>query len=46
MPTEAEMQARREAIKVLFRDPAKVNDMPDHQVTAIWIRAKNEGKIK
>lgn len=46
MPTDAEMRARREAIKPFFNDPARVDDMSDAQVTAIWIKYKNEGKLK
>lgn len=38
---------RREAIKNsgAFKDPAKVNDMPAKQVTAIYLRLKAQGKV-
>lgn len=42
----AEMTKRREAIKVFFRDPSKVDDMSDEQVTAIYLRYKAQGKLR
>lgn len=41
----AEEHKMREAIKVTFNDPAKVNDMPLRKVLAIYLRLKAQGKV-
>jgi hypothetical protein len=38
-------QKEREAIKVIFKDPSKVNDMSDAQVIAIYKRLLSQGKL-
>lgn len=35
----------REAIKIVFYDPVKVDKMPAKQVLAIYLKLKAEGKV-
>lgn len=46
MDEQTEMQRKREAVKLFFYDPVKVDDMPDKQVIAIYLKYKREGKVQ
>lgn len=42
---EATEAQKREAVKKIFRDPKKVDDMSSKQVTAIYLRLKAQGRL-
>lgn len=41
----ATVEQQREAIKKIFKDSRRVDRMSSEQVTAIYLRLKNEGKL-
>lgn len=45
MNKDQEEQQIREAVKRVFYDPAKVDEMSTKQVTAIYLRLKAQGKV-
>jgi len=41
----ATVDQQREAVKKIFKDPRRVDKMSSEQVTAIYLKLKNEGKL-
>lgn len=44
----SDIQQKRNALRALYGETWRlaVNNMPDHQVVAVYLRFKKEGKIK